>query len=147
MRSVIVHYMSLWRFFKKWRMGLQQKNKEYHLVLGNYLLDESENSATQEKRRKDDIDSLAVSSSHTLQHDELYNRWILLSPREQDVAALTCLRFTNPQIAARLGLSIETVRTYLQKVLNKFGVQSKADLRVIFAHWDFSAWDRRKSHR
>lgn len=63
------------------------------------------------------------------------------------MTALTCLRFTNPQIAARLGLSKETVKTYLQKVLNKLGLQSKADLRVVFAGWDFSAWERRKSQR
>jgi DNA-binding CsgD family transcriptional regulator len=139
--------MSLWRFFKNWWMGLQQKNKTYHLVLGNLSPIEFENLATQENHKNSDIDSLAVSSSHTLQQDELHKKWILLSPREQDVTALTCLRFTNPQIAARLGLSKETVKTYLQKVLNKLGLQSKADLRVMFAAWDFSAWERRKSHR
>ena len=128
-------------------MGLRQKNKTYHFVLGNPFPVEFENLATQENNKNLDVDSLAVSSSHIPQHDELYQRWILLSPREQDVTALTCLRFTNPQIAARLGLSKETVKTYLQKVLNKFGLQSKADLRVMFANWDFSAWERRKSHR
>jgi len=139
--------MSLWRFFKNWRMGLRQKNKTYHFVLGNPFPVEFENLNTKENNKNLDVDSLAVSSSHILQHDELYQRWILLSPREQDVTALTCLRFTNPQIAARLGLSKETVKTYLQKVLNKFGLQSKADLRVMFANWDFSAWERRQSHR
>lgn len=128
-------------------MGLRQKNKTYHFVLGNPFPIEFENLATQENNKNLDVDSLAVSSSHIPQHDELYQRWILLSPREQDVTALTCLRFTNPQIAARLGLSKETVKTYLQKVLNKFGLQSKADLRVMFANWDFSAWERRQSHR
>ena len=128
-------------------MGLRQKNKTYHFVLGNPFPVEFENLATQENNKNLDVDSLAVSSSHIPQHDELYQRWILLSPREQDVTALTCLRFTNPQIASRLGLSKETVKTYLQKVLNKFGLQSKADLRVMFANWDFSAWERRQSHR
>lgn len=126
-------------------MGLHQKNKTYHLVLGNPFPFVVKNAAAQENRRKFDIDSLAVSPSHTLQQDKLYEQWILLSPREQDVTALTCLRYTNPQIAARLGLSKETVKTYLQKVLNKFGLQSKADLRVMFANWDFSAWERREA--
>jgi DNA-binding CsgD family transcriptional regulator len=137
--------MSFWQFLKNWRMGLRQKNKTYHLVLGNPFPFVVKNAAAQENRRKLDIDSLAVSSSHTLQQDKLYEQWILLSPREQDVTALTCLRYTNPQIAARLGLSKETVKTYLQKVLNKFGLQSKADLRVMFANWDFSAWERREA--
>lgn len=139
--------MSIWQFIKNWRTGLRQKNKTYHLVLGTPFPIEFENLAAQENHKNFDIDSVAVSSPHPLQQDELYQRWILLSPREQDVTALTCLRFTNPQIAARLGLSRETVKTYLQKVLNKFGLQSKADVRVMFANWDFSAWERRKSHR
>lgn len=128
-------------------MGLQQKNSTYHFILGNLSPVESKHLDTQENRKKIDLDSLAVSSSHPLQHDRLYQQWILLSPREQDVTALTCLRFTNPQIAARLGLSKETVKTYLQKVLNKLGLQSKADLRVLFANWDFDEWERRKTQR
>ena len=139
--------MSLWQLFKNWRIGLQQKNKTYHFVLGNSFPFELDTPATQVHHKDFDINPLAVSSLHSIQQDELYQQWILLSPREQDVTALTCLRFTNPQIAARLGLSKETVKTYLQKALNKFGLQSKADLRVMFAAWDFSAWERRKSHR
>lgn len=139
--------MSIWQFFKNWRTGLQQKNKTYHIVLGNQLPFEPEDPSPQENRKKIDLDSLAVSPPHDLQQDDLHQKWTLLSPREQDVTALTCLRFTNPQIAAHLGLSKETVRTYLQKVLNKFGIQSKADLRVMFAHWDFSAWERREPQR
>lgn len=139
--------MSFWQFLKNWRMGLQQKNKTYHFVLGNQLPFELENPAAQENRDLVNVDPLAVSSPHDLQQDTLYERWILLSPREQDVTALTCLRYTNPQIAARLGLSKETIKTYLQKVLNKLSLQSKADLRVMFAAWDFSAWERRSSHR
>lgn len=138
--------MSLWRFFKNWRMGLQQKNKPYH-ILGNQPPIKFDKQATQENRENLDIDPLAVSTAPTLQQDEHYKDWILLSPREKDVTALTCLRYTNPQIAARLELSIETVRTYLQKALNKLGLQTKADLRVKFATWDFSAWERRKAQR
>jgi DNA-binding CsgD family transcriptional regulator len=147
MRSVIVLSMSIWQFIQNWRMGLRQKNKKYHFILGEPLSFELVYSATQENLKKLESNSLAVSPLHDLQQDELYQRWILLSPREQDVTALTCLRFTNPQIAARLGLSKETVKTYLQKVSNKFGLQSKADLRVMFANWDFSAWERGNPHR
>ncbi|MEW6718329.1 MAG: helix-turn-helix transcriptional regulator [Chloroflexota bacterium] len=55
-------------------------------------------------------------------------------------AALTCLGGTNRQIAARLGISEETVKTHVASALHKIGVNSKAELRQLFADWDFSAW-------
>lgn len=128
-------------------MGLRQKSTLYHFILGNPSPVEFENLTTQEPSEHFEPDPLTVSSPHIFQQDELYKKWILLSPREQDVTALTCLRFTNPQIAVHLGLSKETVKTYLQKVLNKFGLQSKADLRVMYANWDFRAWENPTSHR
>jgi DNA-binding CsgD family transcriptional regulator len=47
---------------------------------------------------------------------------------------------TNPQICDRLGLSLGTVKTYLRSALMKFGLNSRGDLRVLLAGWDFSAW-------
>ena len=72
--------------------------------------------------------------------DELWQIWKTLSPREQDVAALTCLGLTNRQIAARLSLSPETIKTYVRNVLHKFGLNSKRGLRHILAEWDFAGW-------
>ena len=67
-------------------------------------------------------------------------RWQALSPREQQVTALVCLGYTNAQIAARLVLSQETVKTHVRNVLYKFNLRSKAELRRVLADWDFSAW-------
>ena len=53
------------------------------------------------------------------------------------VTALTCLGLTNPQIAVRLSLSPETVKTHVRNVLAKFEVNSKDELRHILANWDF----------
>jgi DNA-binding CsgD family transcriptional regulator len=72
---------------------------------------------------------------------EVYlRRWGELSPREQQVAALTCLGYTNIQIASRLVLSQETVKSHIRNVLYKFNLRSKDDLRHALADWDFSAW-------
>jgi len=38
--------------------------------------------------------------------------WQALTPRQQQVAALTCLNFTNRQIAARLSISPQTVNKF-----------------------------------
>ena len=64
-----------------------------------------------------------------------------LTPREQDVAALACLGYTNRQIAARLGISPDTVKTHVRNLLHKFELHSKDELRSLLQDWDFSAWE------
>jgi DNA-binding CsgD family transcriptional regulator len=65
----------------------------------------------------------------------------LLSPREQQVAALVCLNYSNAQIAARLNISQSTVKTHVSNALRKFGLQRRTDLRLALAEWDFSAFE------
>jgi DNA-binding CsgD family transcriptional regulator len=79
---------------------------------------------------------------HFQRRNELLGLWHLLSLREQDVAAYTCLGFTNRHIAAHMGISQETVKSYLRNVFNKLGINSKAELRVLFADLGFEAWDK-----
>lgn len=66
--------------------------------------------------------------------------WRELSPRQQEVAALICLGYTNQQIAVRLTISPETVKTHIRNLLQKIGVRTKFELRQLFTDWDFSAW-------
>lgn len=67
-------------------------------------------------------------------------RWRELTPRQQQVAALTCLNFTNRQIAARLGISPQTVKAHLRNLLHRFALHGKAELRQALEDWDFSEW-------
>jgi len=67
--------------------------------------------------------------------------WQMLTVREQEVAALTCLGYTNRQIAAQLGVSPETVKSHLRSLLRKLGLHSKEDLRQALDGLDFSAWE------
>jgi DNA-binding NarL/FixJ family response regulator len=67
--------------------------------------------------------------------------WRSLSPREQEVVALVCLSCTNRQIAERLVISPETVKSHVANILHKFGLRRRADLRQYLDSWDFSAWD------
>ncbi len=70
--------------------------------------------------------------------------WSLLSPREQEVAALTCLNYTNRQIAAQLNISPETVKTHIRNVLYKFDLHNKQELKQSLSGWNFSAWGKLK---
>ncbi len=72
---------------------------------------------------------------------EMYlSRWESLTPRQQQVAALACLNFTNRQIAARLKISPQTVKAHMRNLLHRFDLHGKAELRQALADWDFSEW-------
>ena len=69
-----------------------------------------------------------------------WQRWRSLTPREQQVAALVCLNLTGRQVAAKLFISPETVKTHVRSILRKFDLGSRQELRQVLAGWDFSAW-------
>jgi len=118
--------MSIWKVLKRLFANPKQ-NKKFFYTADHYL---------SERELKSVLDIPAQDNRKLF--------WDKLSAREQDVTALTCLSFTNLQIAGRLNLSPETVKSYIKQVLNKSGFKAKSDLRVYFADWDFSAWERRK---
>lgn len=63
-------------------------------------------------------------------------RWESLSVREQEVVNLICQRFTNRQIASRLGISPETVKVHVRNILVKFNLHSKGELRLLLNGWE-----------
>ena len=50
-----------------------------------------------------------------------------LSPREQEILALLADGLVNKQIAARLGISTNTVKTHLELLFDKLGVATRAE--------------------
>jgi DNA-binding CsgD family transcriptional regulator len=66
--------------------------------------------------------------------------WEDLTPREKQTAALACLGYTNHEIADRMVISPNTVKTHMRSVLHKINVSSKTDLRNTLAGWDFTDW-------
>ena len=95
-----------------------------------------------EGRPEDDLvqDLLAAGLTHYYESEDLWRKWRSITPREQDVAALACLGFSNREIAARLHISPNTVKSRLHNVLRKFNLHNRADLRVMLADWDFNGW-------
>ena len=83
---------------------------------------------------------LAAELEHLKSADRLKQHWDRLSKREKEVTALACLGYTNRQMAARMGISKDTVKGYLQLAYVKFRVNSKAELRNLLVEWDFSDW-------
>lgn len=125
------------------RLGLVSDSSSRTYALDVSLRPMLESLAQEERRSPDEMASDLVDEAISRRQvdADLWQRWQSLSPREQQIAALTCLGYTNPQIAARLGLAVETVRTHTRNVQYKFNVNSKADLRLLLSAWDFSNFE------
>ena len=98
--------------------------------------------AQYEGRPENDLiqDLVAAGLTQYYESEDLWKKWRCLTPREQDVAALVCLGFTNREIAARLSIAPNTVKSRLQNVLRKFNIHKRTDLRAMLSIWDFSPW-------
>ena len=55
-------------------------------------------------------------------------RMLIGSQREGEVLELVAQGYTNQQIADHLGLSVKTVETYRARLVEKLGLQSRAEL-------------------
>lgn len=99
--------------------------------------------AEREQRSAQEVqaDLLRTALAQQQRHGELYNHWQVLSPREQEVTALACRGYTNRQMAARLGVAEETVKTHMRNALVKFNLHGKGELRMALGEWDFSEWE------
>ena len=122
------------------KLGFQAGDKTYRLE--EQLQIKIVDLARQEQRSEEDVHSSLVAEAlaNKISSQDLINRWATLSPREQQVTALTCLGYTNKQIAVALDLSQETVKSHIRNILVKFGLHSKTDLRLKLSDWDFTGW-------
>jgi DNA-binding CsgD family transcriptional regulator len=134
--------MSLW-YRILYRLGLRRDPGLHSYTFDEPLHTTILSLAEQQKRSPEEITSelLAAGLAHQHTADDLWQRWQSLSPREQEVIAFACLGYTNRQMAARLGISPETVKTHLHNALVKFNLHSRDELRTRMENWDFSGWE------
>ncbi len=134
------------RFMERLIYDLGLKREKLRLFeLDEALIHSVQDLARREGRSPGEVASGLVAEALERRQaaGELLRIWQGLSMREQEVAALACLGYTNPEIAEMLFLSEETVKTHLQRILRKFGLRRKDQLLLAFSEWDFSAWDRK----
>jgi len=133
---------SLWQRLRRF-LGIQRESGRVfefddELVLALRAL--AERSQRTEQEMAEELLALAIAQRDAAESQLM--RWRALSPREQQVVALVCLGYTNEQIAHRLSISRETVKTHVRNVLWKLDLKSKTELREALADWDFSAYER-----
>jgi len=59
--------------------------------------------------------------------------WPSLTPTELEVAALVATGLNNPEIATKLFVSRETVKTHVSNVLTKLDVANRTELAALVA--------------
>ena len=70
-----------------------------------------------------------------MQTDRVTSR--VLTKREQEIATLVCTGVANKIIARRLGISEGTVKSHLNQIYRKLGVQNRGALIISFrGHYD-----------
>ena len=137
--------MSTPRKKKSSRTGSQQTNTYFHVLDTPLRLVNRKDPAAQENRSSNAHSQPPLSGGRRSTDSDLfglYDLWLSLSEREQDVTYLTCLGYKNHQIAFRLGISMRTVRSYIEQVLFKTHLHSKTELRLKFANFDFKRHTR-----
>ncbi|MEM3485058.1 MAG: LuxR C-terminal-related transcriptional regulator [Candidatus Methanomethyliaceae archaeon] len=134
--------LRLWSHLRAWWARRRAGSAPRTFALDAHLLTTLQSLARQTGRPEDALanDLLATGLHALAQRDHLWQCWQSLTPREQQATALACLGFTNRQIAARMGITPDTVKSHLRAATTKFGVHTKAELRLLLADWDFSAW-------
>jgi len=84
---------------------------------------------------------LAFALARRYAAEEHLSNWYSLSDREQQVIAMACQNYTNQEIAERLCISQETVKSHIRNGAQKLGLHNKMELRRALLDWDFSAWE------
>ncbi|HEY9077456.1 MAG TPA: LuxR C-terminal-related transcriptional regulator [Anaerolineaceae bacterium] len=124
------------------QLGLVRDHEPLRFELEEPFRDVLFSLARDERRAPREVATDLLRSALAERHEARLSLavWQSLSPREQEVTAFICLGYTNREIAARLGIAYETVRTHVRNLLAKFNLRTKADLRQVLSGWDFSAW-------
>ena len=123
------------------KLGLRRMERR-RFTLEGQLVTYLQELADHEQRPAAEVagELLASGAAQRDQAQEIYQCWMSLSAREQEVAALVCLGYTNRQIGNRLIISPQTAKSHVRNILYKFDLHSKEELRMLLANWDFSTW-------
>ncbi len=132
--------MDLWQRLKDLLGG--QTASRHTFRFDEDLIESLQDLAQREQRSTEELAASLLSQAiHQRQAVNARQQdWDSLSQREQEVAALVCLNYTNRQIASLLNISPETVKSHVRNVLYKFNLHNKQDLKLALEEWDFSAW-------
>jgi DNA-binding CsgD family transcriptional regulator len=121
---------------------LPDPDRLYALYLDVELVEALQQVADLEKRSRDEVAAqlLALALERRRAAEINLQRWRDLTEREQQVVSLYCQGYGYRQIAERLVISADTVKTHVRNSLHKFGFVRREDMRFAMGDWDFTDW-------
>lgn len=137
-----MEYMYLFQRVLRKIQGWFRRGQKANFTLDVETLRSLQVLAEREQRSPEEIANKILDDAMRTHQEqqEHWERWLSLTPRQQEIAALICLNYTSRQIATRLVISPETVKTHVEHILDKFEVADRNTLRLLLSEWDFSAW-------
>jgi DNA-binding NarL/FixJ family response regulator len=124
----------IWRDIKSWL----RRKRNFAMDVETYetlrLIAERQNRSPQE---------VASQLFNQVSQEQTTQTWVVdcweqLSPRQKQITAYVCRGDTTRQIAAHLSIAPTTVKSHIEIVLIKFGVNSRIALRRLLEPWDLS---------
>lgn len=133
-------FMTLWQYLQA--NGFSAPSLQEEGLEDGALLRDLETLAKREGRTPDEVILSLLNRALEARRSEdcAHHNWEMLSAREKQVGALICGGLTNRQIAARLVISPETVKTHVRHILRKFGIHSRRELLAQLKGWDLREW-------
>ncbi len=131
------------RLIERVRGVLLPRRTPFHFEVPAQTLESLQVIAEREQRTPQEVAERLVEDGlrRRAQFNVSLALWRSLTPREQEITALVCLHYTNRQIAARLGISPETVKTHMAHVLMKYDIPNRNALRQLLVEWNFGDWE------
>jgi DNA-binding CsgD family transcriptional regulator len=126
------------------RMQSWFRRKERHnFAMDVHTLRSLQDIAVSEQRTPEDVAKQILDDVLRMHQAQgvYWAGWESLTPREKEITALICLNYTTRQIATKLVISPETVKTHVEHILQKFGMTDRNTLRRALSGWDFDNWD------
>ena len=112
----------------RWRFDFEQGLVETARATAFEVLGDQADQATAEGLSLDWRDAAEYAQRARGERRRQRHGWASLTPTEGRVVALVAEGLSNPQIAARLLMGRSTVKTHLEHIFTKLGVQSRAEL-------------------
>ncbi len=112
-------------------MGRRRSRRKVYL--GVEMVDSLKVIAENEEQTVSQVAERLLEAAIDQRQDVDLERWHTLTFREQQIACLISGGYTNRAIGCTLIISSETVKTHVDKIFCKFGVNSREELRKVLA--------------